>query len=95
MAILWETVDRLGRTVVLTEVAWAHIVDEHKDMTGRQDDVRRALERASVVRASEAAALFIRVVVRYRPDEATGWLGEVVTAHLTKRKKKGEQHRWP
>jgi hypothetical protein len=36
VAVIWETVDRLGRPVVLTDEGWAHIVDRHKDLLDLQ-----------------------------------------------------------
>lgn len=108
MEIIWETVDRLGRNVVLTTDAWDHIVDEHKDMVEFQDAVRIAVERAEEVRAdalrprrdvhyaeSGIGSLLIKVVVRYHPDERAGWLGEVVTAYFTRKMKREERPKWP
>lgn len=108
MAIIWETVDRLGRPVILTEAGWAHILARHDDMVERRLEIRSAIEFADEIRRDARFArhdvhyaqirtgpLFIRVVVRYRPDASSGLIGEVVTAHLTERKKAGEQVRWP
>jgi hypothetical protein len=108
VAVIWETVDRLGRRVVLTEAGWAHILDRHDDMVERQLEIRSAIELADEIRRDARFArhdvhyaevrtgpLFIRVVVRYRPDTSFGWVGEVVTAHMTGRKKAGELVRWP
>lgn len=111
VAVIWETTDRLGRPVVLTEEGWEHVVAQHQDMMGRQDEIRQAIEFADEVRGdarfprrdvhyakSDLGPLSIRVVVRNHPDEPTGWIGEVVTAHLSdssKRGKLGEKPRWP
>lgn len=108
MEIIWEAVDRLGRTVFLTSDAWNHIVAEHRDMVDFQDAVRSAVERADEVRAdalrphrdvhyakSGIGPLLIKVVVRYYPDETSGWRGEVVTAYFTRKKKREENPKWP
>jgi hypothetical protein len=106
--IIWETVDRLGRSVILTPAGWAHIVAGHKDMADLQDAVRIAVEDAIEVRAdalrprrdvhyaeSGIGSLLIKVVVRYSPDETDGWLGEVVTAYFTRHPKRAEKPKWP
>ena len=87
MAVIWETVDRLGRQVVLTVNQWAHVVFEHDYMVHRIHEVQY-WQRGS-------GALCLRVVVHYRPRDPSGWTGEVRTAHFITRKPRGEALLWP
>lgn len=110
MATIWRTVDRIGRRVRLTDDDWAHIMDRHADeMTGREADVRLAVETPDHIHAAAEHAHrevfyrsfgperpMLRVVVHYRPVPPQGtWSGHVITAHPTFRSKRGEQPRWP
>ena len=40
MAVIWETTDRLGRTVALTDEGWAHIIARHGDLTDFQHEIK-------------------------------------------------------
>jgi len=105
---IWQTVDRDGRTVTLTEADWAHILDEHREMVGRDPDIHRTVERPNFVTRDATHAhgensylrvapgpLYLKVVVRYRPVPPQGtWAGRIITAYPTKQVK-GEQHLWP
>lgn len=108
MAILWETVDRLGRPVVLTDEGWQHILAEHEELREHQDAIRQAVALAAEVRRdatyrrraihyrpSGRGRLQLRVVVQYRPIEPSGWAGEVITAYLTAREYANEERLWP
>jgi hypothetical protein len=87
--------DRDGRTVVLTDVGWQHIVDTHSDMSDRQADVLRAVAAPDVVTTDASGRLFayrvvadhggprpmyVKVCVSYRVSGGT-----IVTAYLTRR----------
>ena len=71
MAVIWETVDRLGRRVTMDDGAWRHILDEHDEFQhGRlmmsPDDVRLAVEYADEVRRDR---LFTCRAIHYRRTE--------------------------
>ena len=105
MATLESWIDYRGRTVELTEEAWAHIIDNHPEMADSFRDVGTAITSPSVVvrdpnihRVEQhygmpIDGLRVRVIVLYRPTPA-GWIGDVHTAHRTARIKKGEPL-WP
>jgi hypothetical protein len=108
VAILWKTVDRLGRPVVLTDEGWTHILSRHEDMVAYGRDVRLAVEFADEItidaryqrrnvhylRASGGRPP-MRVVVNYQPEARSEWIGVVITAFRSERKKTGERHLWP
>jgi hypothetical protein len=107
VAVTWETVDRLGRQVVLTDDGWKHICERHGDMVEHQWAIREALERADEIardlthdhrqvhyRQRSTPPRWFRVVVHYQPIEPSGWAGTVITAHLTNRRPK-EARVWP
>lgn len=55
MAVIWETVDRLGRPVAMNEAGWSHIRENHQELgRGRFElvpsDIRAAVEDADEVR---------------------------------------------
>lgn len=92
--------DRLGREFELTEARWAHVLEDHEtDRTGREADVRAAVERPDLVTADavdprrECHYLFLgpgrlklKVVVAYEPVPPPGtWAGRVITAYPTSR----------
>ena len=104
----WETVDRLKRRAVLTEAGWAHILDRHKDMAPYQLLIRDGISNADEVTAdavysrrnvhylrSTPTTIAIRVVVNYTPADPSGWVGEIITALRSERKKQGERRLWP
>jgi hypothetical protein len=108
VAILWETVDRLGRPVVMTDAAWEHIRAEHQDRLPQLDEIRDAVALADEVRRDRgfgrravhyrrvgATRLRLRVIVNYRPAARSGWMGEVVTAFFTERSYPSEVVLWP
>ena len=85
MATVWRTTDRLGREVVLTEAAWAHIIGEPKEMAGREADVLAAVRapgrvtrdagyrrRENHYRRTPSGRRWLKVVVRYRPVAPQG-----------------------
>ncbi len=108
-AEIWRTRDRAGRDVVLTEAHWAHIPGEHEDMARWLDDIATALQTPDFVnrdarhpngenhyRCPTPDEPWTRVVVRYRPVPPQGtWVGEVITAHRTRRIGSEEEHLWP
>ncbi|MDQ3225235.1 MAG: hypothetical protein M3Q50_01205 [Chloroflexota bacterium] len=108
MEIIWETVDRLGRIVALSNAGWIHICSRHEDMVGHQQDIRTALELADeVVRDAKYAhrqvhylrrppsLRWLRVVVQYRPSEPADWRGTVITAHFLSIRPRNEVLLWP
>ena len=108
MAVIWETVDRLGRTVVLTDEAWQHILESHGEFAPQPPDVLAGIALADLVRRDRnfvrraihyrntgPGRRRLRVVVNYRPHEILGWSGEVVTAYFTGRRYRNEVQLWP
>lgn len=108
MAVIWETIDRLGRAVMLTDEGWAHILDHHGDMVEFQGEIRQAIEFADEVSIdgryrrrnvhylkSAGGRPPIRVVVNYSPSAPSGSTGRVVTAFRSERKTVGERLIWP
>ena len=108
VAVIWETTGRLGRRVVLTDAGWAHVLDQRIEFAGLEEEVRQAVESADEIRHDAKYAhrdlhyretgpglRRLRVVVHYRPSEAFGWVGEVITAYFTARRSKKEAPRWP
>jgi hypothetical protein len=49
MAVIWETTDRLGRLVVLTDDGWAHIVSRHGELATLSQEIRDAIAKADEV----------------------------------------------
>jgi hypothetical protein len=107
-SVIWETVDRLGRTVALTDAAWSHIRARHRDLSEAQDEIREAIALADEVfrdrtyrhrdihyRRYGSGRLWLRVVVNYRPIELHGWTGHIITAHFTGKRSKSEVLLWP
>jgi hypothetical protein len=106
---IWRAVDQLGREVILTDVGWAHILVGHREMPGREADVRVAVERADFIRRDADRAdrechyrrtgpggLMLKVVVAYGTARASGAeTGMVITAYPTGVVKPKEQRRWP
>lgn len=71
MAVIWETVDRLGRSVSMSDDAWRHILDGHDEVRqGRlmmvPADVRLAVEHADEIRRDR---FFSRRAIHYRRTE--------------------------
>ncbi len=108
MAVLWETVDRLGRTVRMTDSAWEHILHRHQefhpelsqieDAIAHADEVRRDrdfVRRAVHYRDIGRGRARLRVVVNYLPDEHLGWIGDIITAYVSDRVYKKEDSLWP
>ncbi len=108
MAIIWETTDRRGRSVTLSDEAWAHVVAEHPDMAGRIDEVLYAIAFANEIKRDRQYSRrevhyreydrdkhWLRVIVNYRPQAPSGWAGEVITAHFISRRIRREALLWP
>jgi isopentenyl diphosphate isomerase/L-lactate dehydrogenase-like FMN-dependent dehydrogenase len=108
VAVLWEAVDRLGRTVRMTDAAWQHVQAAHNDRQPRLAEIRDAVTLAEEVRRDRrfarravhygrvgAERLRLRVIVNYRPEAQSGWIGEVVTAFFTERRYPEEVVLWP
>lgn len=102
--MIWETTDRLGRLVVVTEAGWVHICSRHGDMVDHLLDIRLAIERADeIVRDHKYAHRQVhywrrppfRVVVHYRPHEQSEWHGTVITAHFLNIRPRNEVYLWP
>src|SRR4051812_49839836 len=89
---IWQTTDRLGRGVIFTPAARAHILKRHADIAVRLDEVRTAFDRPDLVtrdrefshrenhyRRTPSHRGWVKVVVNYRPVPPQGtWAGEVV-----------------
>lgn len=94
--ILAQAQDGLGRTVVLTDVRWAHIVEGHEALDGYELALMRAVETADRSRDgnfSGATVLYARglgparwlaVVVAYKDGR-----GEIITAYPQTKEPKG------
>lgn len=108
MAIIWETTDRFGRPVALTEKGWEHVLFEHDYMVHRIQEVQDAVTSADEIvrdrkfahreihyRAQGSGRRWLRVVIHYRPRNPSGWTGEAITAHLVNRRSHEEAHLWP
>lgn len=108
MAIIWETIDRLERTVELTEEGWAHILFEHEELANRAEEVQDAVTYADEVVRDKvythrdihyqlrgSGRRWLRVVVHYRPSDPSAWVGEVITAHFISRRDRREVPKWP
>lgn len=108
MAVIWETTDRLGRTVALTDEGWAHIIARHGDLTDFQHEIKESVDFADELvrdatyahreihyRRRLFAPQWLRVVVHYHPTEPSGWVGSVVTAHLLNIRPRNEVRLWP
>ena len=104
----WEAIDRLGRVVRLTDEGWEHIVAEHAEFAGLQEHVQDAVSNADQVRRDAVyrhrdihykvngpGEPWLKVVVHYRPSKPSSWVGEVITAYLTRRQSREEAIRWP
>jgi hypothetical protein len=108
MAVIWETTDRLGRLVVLTDSALEHVLAEHSDFEIEPRDIQDTVTAAEEIvrdrtyrhrqihyRQYKSGPLSLRVVVQYRPDEVHGWVGSVITAHAIRKRNKREVLLWP
>lgn len=107
--VVWSTLDRLGRSVVLTASGWSHIRDRHGDTIDSAGMVGVAIEQADEIvrdagylhREIHMAELGkpelpVRVVVHFRPVPPDGtWVGEVVTAFRGRPLKAGGNRQWP
>lgn len=107
--MIWQTRERLGREVALTEAGVAHMLVKHPEMLPRLDEIRAAVEdptfstrpagyphRECLYRNLPATRLRTKVVVNYRPVPPQGtWAGEVITAHRTARVGPEEDQIWP
>lgn len=108
MGVIWETTDRLGQPVKLTDEGWEHILDEHSDFRMDQQDLHDVITVADEIvrdrfyphrqihyRRYKSGRLWLRVVVQYRPSEQYGWVGAIITAHAIRNRKKDEVILWP
>lgn len=86
--VVSSTTDGLGRTIVLTDERWEHILEGHPEMAGLELAVMRVVESADKECAGNfpgarkfykrglGPARWLAVVVAY-----DGMMGKVVTAH--------------
>jgi hypothetical protein len=84
---VWEVTDRSGRRVVLPDIAWAHIVEEHPDIRIDEQDVLAAVAAPTrriagrepgeewCYLAGPGPTRWLKVVVHYEGNE-----GHIVTA---------------
>lgn len=84
------TVSKNGIQIRLTDERWAHIVDEHGELTGIQENVVETVSRPKRIVARQAGELLAAremvpgkwLVVVYRESGADGF---VITAFFTRR----------
>jgi hypothetical protein len=108
MEEIWEAQDRFGRLIKFTNTAWEHILAEHADFEIEHQDIRLTIERAEEIvrdrnyqhreihyRQYKSGPLWLRVIVHYRPTEALGWVGNIITAHAVRKRNKREVLIWP
>lgn len=91
-----------GIPIRLTDERWAHITDEHGELTGLRSEVMRTIDEPSRIFTGAAAELLaIRelelgkyIVVVYRELDEDGF---VITAFLTRRIRSLERRKqlWP
>lgn len=91
-------IDQLGRKVSLTNERWRHIQDRHPELSGRQADIKNAVESAEIRCRGRfenyeilygdnlGPARWLAVVVGYEGDK-----GQVVTAYASTRGPKGKE----
>jgi hypothetical protein len=105
MPNLFEVTDPQGRTIVCTLETWnGHILENHPDMKGYENEVGRAIEAPSlgIYRDSvfenrhiyynrfKRKPRYIKVVVEFGEE-----VGKVITAFFTDATKSGEKMIWP
>ena len=109
MEEVWRATDRSGRQVVLNADGWRHILDRHPEFTGRENELRAAVERPDRVTRDAFIAVreclyrrttgprpWLKVVVHYRPVPPQGtWAGSVITAYPAPEVKRKERQLWP
>ncbi len=108
MTGIWETVDRFGRAVSLSEERWNHIVAARGRQGPSLDAIREAIETAAEITfdadyahrecfySNRSLGASLKVVVQYRPVPPQGaWAGTVITAHPARAVKRRETRRWP
>lgn len=86
--VVASTTDELGRTIVLTEERWEHILEGHPEMAGLELAVMRVVESADkectgnfpgsrkFYKQGLGPARWLAAVVAYE-----GMVGKVITAH--------------
>ena len=96
--IVAQVCDSLGRTVVMTDVRWGHIVEGHEQLDGHELAVMRTVETAdmswdgnfpgaTVLSAKDLGpARRLAVVVAYKDGR-----GEIITAYPLTKEPKGSQ----
>lgn len=110
MAVIERFRDRAGREVVLTSARLAHIMERHREIAGRVDEIQSTVEFPDLVtrdatyahrenhyrRATHFAPYLKVVVVHYRPVPPQGtWTGEVITALPARVIHPQEHQLWP
>lgn len=108
MAAIWETVDRFGRSVSLSESRWDHIVAARSPHLLSPDAIRGIIEFPAEITldadyahrecfySDRTFGLGLKVVVQFRPVSPQGtWVGAVITAYPSKAIKRTETRRWP
>lgn len=95
-------VSRNGIAIRLTDERWRHIIEEHAELDGMQDDVLQTIANAERVYCGTAGELLAlamieagkAIVVAYREADGDGF---VITAFLTRRLKSFERREqvWP
>lgn len=99
MPDIFEIRDKTGRKIRLTKKQWAHITTKHPDLSGKEENIKRALERPDVIiphkfdrnagnyyRYDKNEDAYLFVAVKYL--NGTGF---VITAFYTQQIKKNGQ----
>ena len=88
---VFEITDKTGRKIRLTKRQWSHITEKHPDISGKEEEIKRVLEKPDIIllhkfdemsrnyylyNKSEKAYLFVSV--RYLNGE-----GFIITAFYT------------
>jgi hypothetical protein len=46
---IFEIIDQTGRKIKLTKRQWSHINKKHPDLAGKDEEIKRALEKPNVI----------------------------------------------
>ena len=95
LGVIWTTISVHGNTICLYEADWAHAISRHPEMQGREETIRRAVEKPRAVRqglypdscafeiSSSTNAEGVRVLVQHDTEMylAGGVTGWVTTSY--------------
>ena len=96
MPNIFEIVDKTGRKIKLTKRQWEHITTKHPDLAGKEEEIKRTLERPDLIlphkfdenagnyyKYNKKENAYLLISVRYLNNE-----GVVITSFYTKHIKK-------